>query len=268
MVTYNTAFEQRQYMAIALKAAKFYLEKAAMMALPLKKTQIPHVKKYRWTRLTKPYIAAEDTEANVATGSHEAEEWSEDGPLADIQHGFNDYDLGSVSMYLSTKKSNIPQFVGSNLLADKREAKIEKFALDVDTGMIRGFYDRTGKVKVASGYQDQATTVTNLNGTDSNLETKGDIWKALVKMIETIPLGMRQSSPPMELVISEHLLAMATHPDRVYLNEIEWDYIKRYLMGDRAEEARRINPNVKISNKLLVAGTDTIVTNDRMALYV
>ncbi|KKL44589.1 hypothetical protein LCGC14_1856170, partial [marine sediment metagenome] len=34
MVTYNTAFEQRQYMAISLKAAKFYLEKAAMMPLP------------------------------------------------------------------------------------------------------------------------------------------------------------------------------------------------------------------------------------------
>jgi hypothetical protein len=192
-------------MAISLKAAKFYLEKAAMMPLPLKKTQIPHVKKFRWTRLTEPYIAAEDNVANVATGSHEAEEWSEDGPLADVQHGHQDYDLGSVSMYLSVKKSNIPQFVGSNLIADKREAIIEKFALDVDTGLIRGFYDRTGKVKVASGYQDQATTVSNLNGVDSNLETKGDIWKALNLMIDTIPLGMRQSGPPMELVMSEHI---------------------------------------------------------------
>jgi len=268
MVTYNTAFEQRQYMAISLKAAKFYLEKAAMMPLPLKKTQIPHVKKFRWTQLTKPYIAAEDTVANVATGSHEAEEWSEDGPLADIQHGYNDYSLGSVSMYLSTKKSNIPQFVGSNLIADKREAIIEKFALDVDTGMIRGFYDRTGKVLVASGYQAQATTVSNLNGTDSNLETKGDIWKALNLMIDTIPLGMRQSGPSMELVMSEHIYKMASDPNRVYLNEIEWDYIVKYLMGERALKSRKINPDVKISNKLLVAGTDTIVTNDRMALYV
>ena len=268
VVTYNTAFEQRQYMAISLKAAKYYLEKAAMMALPLKQTQIPHVKKYRWTRLTKPYIAAEDTVANVATGGLEAEEFSEDGPLADVQHGYQDYDLGSIAMFIKVKNSNIPQFIGPNLLADKREAKIEKFALDVDTGLIRGIYDRTGKVLVASGYQAQATTVANLNGTDSNLSTKGDIWKGLNLMIDTIPLGMRQSSPPMELVMSEHVYKMASDPNRVYLNDIEWDYIKKYLMGENALESRKINPNVKISNKLLVAGTDTEVTNDRIALYV
>ena len=268
VVTYNTALEQRQYMAISLKAAKYYLEKAAMMALPLKQTQIPHVKKYRWTRLTKPYIAAEDTVANVATGGLEAEEFSEDGPLADVQHGYQDYDLGSIAMFIKVKNSNIPQFIGPNLLADKREAKIEKFALDVDTGLIRGIYDRTGKVLVASGYQAQATSVANLNGTDSKLITKGDIWKGLNLMIDGIPLGMRQASPPMELVMSEHVYKMASDPNRVYLNDIEWDYIKKYLMGENALESRKINPNVKISNKLLVAGTDTEVTNDRIALYV
>jgi hypothetical protein len=39
-------------------------------------------------------------------------------------------------------------------------------------------------------------------------------------------------------------------------------------MGENSLKSRKINPDVKISNKLLVAGTDTIVTNDRMALYV
>ena len=268
VVTYNTALEQRQYMAISLKAAKYYLEKAAMMALPLKKTPVPHVKKFRWTRLTKPYIAAEDTVAAVATGGLEAEEFSEDGPLADVQHGYQDYDLASIAMFIKVKNSNIPQFIGPNLLADKREAKIEKFAYDVDTGMIRGIFDRTGKVLLASGYQAQATSVATLNGADSNLETKGDIWKALNKMIDTIPLGMRQSSPPMELVMSEHIYKMASDPNRVYLKDIEWDYIKKYLMGEGSLESRRINPNVKISNKMLLAGTDTIVTNDRLALYV
>ena len=266
-VTYNTALEQRQYMAISLKAAKFYLENAAMMALPLKKTPVPHVKKFRWVRLTEPYIAAEDTVAAVATGGLEAEEFAEDGPLGDVQHGFQDYDLGSIAMFLKVKNSNIPQFIGPNLLADKREALIEKFAKDVDTGLIRGIFDRTGKVELVSGYQGQATSVTNLNGTDSNLETKGDIWKALNKMIDTIPLGMRQSSPPMELVMSEHIYKMASDPDRVYLTDIEWDYIMKYLMGERALKSRKINPNVKISNMMLDSG-DTEITHDRMALYV
>lgn len=267
-VTYNTALEQRQYMAIALKASKYYLEKTAMAPLPLKKTPVKHVKKYRWTRLTKPYIAAEDTVANVATGGLEAEEFPEDGPLGDVQHGFKDYDLASINMFLKMKNANIPQFIGSNLLADKREANIEKFAFDVDTGLIRGIYDRTGKVLIASGYQAQATSVANLNGVDSNLSTKGDIWKALNKMIDSIPLGMRQSSGPMELVMSENIYKNAAAPDRIYLNEVEWDYIRSYLMGKNSLKDRRINPDVKISNRMLLAGTDTIVTNDRMALYV
>ena len=268
MVTYNTAFEQRQYMAIALKASKYYLEKTAMAPLPLRTTEVPHVKQYRWTRLTKPYIAAEDTVANVATGGLEAEEFPEDGPLGDVQHGYTDYSLGSINMFLKVMNSEIPQFIGPNLLADKREAIIEKFAFDVDEGLIRGIYDRTGKVLIASGYQAQATTVADLNGSDSSLITKGDIWKGLNKMIDTIPLGMRQQSPPMELVMSEHVYKMASDPNRVYLNDIEWDYIKKYLMGENALQARRINPEVKISNNMLVAGTDTETTNDRIALYV
>lgn len=267
-VTYNTALEQRQYMAIALKAAKYYLEKTAMAPLPLKTTPIPHVKQYRWTRLTKPYIAAEDTVANVATGGLEAEEFPEAGPLGDVQHGYQDYNLGSINMFLKVLNANIPQFIGPNLLADKREAIIEKFAFDVDEGLIRGIYDRTGKVLIASGYQAQATSVADLNGTDSSLATKGDIWKGLNKMIDTIPLGMRQSSPPMELVLSENLYKTASAPDRIYLNDVEWDYIKKYLMGENALQSRKINPVVHISNKMLVAGTDTKGTHDRMALYV
>ncbi len=260
-------------MAISLKAAKFYLENAAMMALPLKKTPIPHVKKFRWTRLTKPYIAAEDTlgggptSGSLATGGLQAEEFPEDGPLADIQHGYTDYTLASINMMIKVKNSNVPQFVGANLIADKKEAIMEKFALDVDNGTIRGIYDRTGKVQIVDGYQGQATSVTNLNGTDSNLETKGDIWKALNKMIDTIPLGMRQVSPPMELVMSEHIYKMASDPNRVYLKDIEWDYIKKYLMGEGSLKSRKINPDVKISNAMLASG-DTTGTHDRMALYV
>jgi len=271
MVTYNTALEQRQYMAIALKASKFYLEKTAMAPLPLITTSVPHVKQYRWTRLTEPYIAAEDsvgaTAGILAGNAIEAEEFAEDGPLGDVQHGYTDYSLASVPMFLKVKNSNIPQFIGSNLLADKREAIIEKYVHTIDNGLIRGFYDRTGKVPVATGYQAQATSVTNLNGTNSNLSTKGDIWKGLNLMIDTIPLGMRQASPPMELVMSEHIYKMASDPNRVYLDDIEWDYIVKYLMGERSLKSRKINPNVQISNAMLASG-DTIVTNDRMALYV
>lgn len=267
-ITYNTALEPRQYMAISLRAAKFYLEKAAMVHLPLIQAPVKHAVKYRWTRLTKPYIAAEDSVANVATGGIQAEEWDEDPDIADIQHGFKDYDLASIYMAIKIMNSNIPQFQGPNLLADKREAIIEKFALDINDSLIRGIYDRTGKVLLASGYQAQATSVTNLNGVDSALTAKGDVWRGIIKMMETIPLGMRQASDPMILMMSEHLMAEVTSPERVYLEDIEWDYIEKYLMGEKAKFGRKINPDVKICNKLLVAGTDTLGTDDRMALYV
>lgn len=267
MVTYNTVLEDRQYREVSKRAAKYYLERAKMVDLPLRVTDIPNVKQYRWTRLTEPYIAAEDTVANVATGGQVAEEWDEEGDLADIQHGFNDYTLGSIQMNLKVKNSNINQFVGANLLADKREAKLAKFALDVDTGLIKGIYDRTGKVLLASGYQAQATSVIDLNGTDSNLATKGDIWKALNKLIDTIPFAMREEGPPMVALWSENIAKNVQAPDRIYQDKIEWDFIKSELMGENAQEARTIG-KFRVTNKILLSGTDTLGTHDRIALYV
>ena len=267
MVTYNTVLEDRQYREVSKRAAKYYLESAKMVDLPLKQTDIPNVKQYRWTRLTEPRIAAEDEVANVATGGQIAEEWDEEGDLGDVQHGFNDYTLGSIQMTLKVMNSNINTFVGSNLLADKREALIKKFALDVDTGLIKGIYDRTGKVLIASGYQTQATSVANLNGTDSNLITKGDIWEAINKMIDTIPFAMREEGPPMIMLWSENIAKTVQGPKRIYQDKIEWDFIKSELMGENAQEARKIG-SVRVTNKLLVSGTDTKGTHDRIALYV
>ena len=267
MVTYNTVLEDRQYREVSKRAAKYWLERAKMVDLPLRVTDIPNVKQYRWTRLTKPYIAAEDTVADVATGGQVAEEWDEEGDLGDVQHGFNDYTLGSIQMNLSVKNSNINQFVGANLLADKREALIAKFALDVDTGLIKGIYDRSGKVLVANGYQAQATSTIDLNGTDSNLATKGDIWKALNKMIDAIPFAMREEGPPMVALWSENIAKNVQAPDRIYQDKIEWDFIKSELMGENAQEARTIG-KFRVTNKILLSGTDTLGTHDRIALYV
>lgn len=267
MVTYNTVLEDRQYIEVSKRAARYYLERAKMVDLPAKKTDIPNITVYRWTRLTEPYIAAEDSVANVATGGKAAEQWDEEPDLADIQHGYTDYALGSIQMAIKVMNSNIPQFVGPNLLADKRAAKIAKFALDVDTGLIKGIYDRTGKVLLASGYQAQATGVIDLNGTDSKLTTKGDIWKGIIKMIDAIPFAMRESGPPMVLLMSENVFKNSKAPDRIYQDKIEWQFIYDNLIGPEAIQARKIG-QVRITNKILLTGTDTLGTNDRIALYV
>lgn len=269
MVTYNTVLEDRQYREISKRAARYYQEKGKMVDLPLIKTEIPDADQYRWVRLTDPRIAAEEDPdiINVGPATGGVREWEESGDLADIQHGYTDYSLGSIQMNLKIINSNINQFVGPNLLADKRDALIAKFAVDVDDGLMKGIYDRTGQVLLASGYQAQATSVADLNGTDSNLSTKGDIWKGIIKMIDAIPFAMREEGPPMVLIMSENIAKNAKAPDRIYQDKIEWDFIYENLIGPKAIEARRIG-TVRITNKVLVSGTDTLGTNDRMALYV
>lgn len=269
MVTYNTVLEDRQYREISKRAARYYQERGKMVDLPLIKSQIPDADQYRWVRLTDPRIAAEEDPdiINVGPATGGVREWEESGDLADIQHGYTDYTLGSIQMNLKIINSNINQFVGSNLLADKRDALIAKFAVDVDDGLMKGIYDRTGQVLLASGYQAQATSVADLNGTDSNLSTKGDIWKGIIKMIDAIPFAMREEGPPMVLLMSENIAKNAKAPDRIYQDKIEWDFIYDNLIGPKAIEARKIG-TVRITNKVLLSGTDTLGTNDRMALYV
>lgn len=265
MTTYNTVFEDRQYREVAKKAAKYYQERAKMVDLPFIKTEIPDALSYRHTRLKDPQIAGEDTEADVATGG--VQEWEEDGDLADVQHGYDDFTLGSVQMNLKIGNSNINQYVGKNMIANKKNALIAKFAVDVDDGLIKGFYDRTGKVLLASGFQTQATSVIDLNGTDSNLVTKGDIWEAIVKMVDAIPFAMREEAPPMILLMSENISKNAKAPNRIYQDKVEWDFIHDYFIGEKSVDARRIG-EVRITNKILLSGTDTKGTHDRMALYV
>lgn len=279
MTTYNTVLADRQYREVAKRAAKLYQEKAKMVDLPMIKTDIPDALTYRHTRLTDPRIAAEEDPdiINVGPATGGVEQWEEEGDLGDIQHGYDDFPLGSVQMNLKIINGNINQFVGTNLLADKREALIAKFALDVDSGCMRGLYDRTGQVLIAGGYQQQAgcavpndntaVPVANLNGTDSNLSTKGDIWKGIIKIIDTIPFAMREEGPPMIMLMSENIFKNAKAPDRIYQDKVEWDFIYDNLVGPKAIEARKIG-TVRITNKVLIAGTDTVGTNDRICIYV
>lgn len=273
MTTYNTVLEDRQYRQVAKKAAKYYQERAKMVDLPLIVENIPDAIQYRHTRLTDPRIAGENEDR--ATGG--VEQWEEEGDLADVQHGYDDYNLGSIQMNLKIMNANINQYIGTNLLADKKEAKISKFAIDVDDGMFHGIWDRTNDVKLCGGYQDHAgwtnaatkaaVPVASLNGTNSTLTTKGDIWKGIIKMIDAIPFAMREEGPDMILLMSEHVYKTAKAPDRIYQDKVEWDFIYDNLVGPEAIHARKIG-KVHITNKVLIPGTDTLTTHDRIFLYV
>jgi len=259
MVTYNTVLEDAQYIAIAKKAAEYFQEDAITNVIPLITTDTPDQLYYRHVPLGK---------SKVSQGI--SDDWSPQGEKADTEHGYVDFYLGGREMHLVIPKKGINQYVGENLLADKRRQEIRQFALDVDLTNIVGNYpdldDRDGLLD-AGGLIGQATTVEDLDGSDSNLSTKGDIWKGINKMIDAIPLRLRVNAPPMLLFGSENIIKNAKAPDRVYNDAVEWDFITRTLMGELAPRGRRIG-QVIITNNILVQGTDTLGTHDRLMLIV
>jgi hypothetical protein len=256
MVTYNTYLEDRQYREVAARAARYYQERAKSNVIPMIPTTIPDAREYRWTVLTDP---------NASRG---IVDWSPTGPKADTQSGYTDYKLNGIQMDLYIPKNNINQYQGETLLADIRQAEIAKWILDVDDAMFKGNYDDSGNVLLdAGGMQAQGTAVIDLNGTDSNLATKGYIWAGINKMIDAIPFAMREEGPDMILFIDEDTYKRSAAPDRIYQDKIEYDFIHEMLVGPKAISGRKIG-QIIVTNKVLVAGTDTAGTNGRMILLV
>lgn len=259
MTTYNTVFADVQYREIAKKAANYFQELAVMACVPALYTELPDALYYRHLKLSK-------SKASEGIG----DDWSPQGPKADTEHGYDDYYLGGKEMHLHVPKKNINHYTDKNLLADKRAAEIKKFALDVDEMYIYGNYrdinDRDAYID-GGGLINQGTLATNLNGTDSNLATKGDIWKAIDTMMNAIPFRMRKHGPSMVLIGSENVMRKARQPDRIYQDKVEWNFIHDTFSGPEALIGNRIGQYV-VTNKILVDGTDTKGTHDRLILFV
>ena len=132
MANYNKVFEEKQYRAITSRAAKYYQESAKTGDIPLIKTDVPDAKEYTYVPLSDP---------NVSIGGLE---WSEQGKIATTVHNSATIDLFSHMMHIVIENNDIANF-GSQLIADKKEAQIAKFALDVDDAILHGTrpYDPT-----------------------------------------------------------------------------------------------------------------------------
>lgn len=267
MTNYNAVFEEKQYRAITNKAARYYQESGKSGDIPLIKTDIPDALEYTYVTLQDPIV----TQGGL--------EWSEQGKLGVVSHDSATIKLYSQMMHINIDNNEIAKF-GSQLIADKKDAKVRKFAMDVDDAEFHGPKStdnpNTPAFQIAEGLIGQLTSMQNLNGTDSNLATKGYIWAAIKKMIDGIPFAMREEGPDMLLYVSENLYSKATAPDRVYNDKIEWDFIYDTYMGPKAVHGRKIG-KVIITNKILAEATDdtdgdnadtadTEGTHDRMLL--
>lgn len=273
MTTYDIAFDDNQYRAIASRAAKYYQEKAVTGDIPLIQADIPDARQYRYTYLGDP------------SASWSGVEWSAHGERGTVLSQYTDIDLFTDQLNLYFGLNEVNNY-GEALIAQKKGAIIDKWALDVDYRNLHGPQAGYGGSAVASapgtqlaeGLIGQLTSLQNLDGTDSTLNVKGDIWYAINTLIDGIPFGMRQEGSPMTLITDEYVAKEAYAPDRIYQDSIEGDFIKRVLMGSDAPMGRKIGKWI-VTNNILCRATDntdgdnadtadTLGTHSRMLLYV
>lgn len=264
MTNYNVVFKDSQYRAVAQKAAKYYQESAKSAVLPMVDADEPDADEYRYTNLTDP------------KASYAGSSWGQ-GTKAFTLSDFADIDLFTQQCNITLSNDEIRR-MGSGLLADKKEAIISKWALDVDDAIIHGPKNMNG-IQLAEGLLGQLTCmVDQSSGGDHDCSTKGEIWLWLTAMIDGIPLAMREEGPDMLLFINEKSYSEAHKPDRIYQDKIEWDFIYEELIGPKAVHGRKIG-QVILTNKINAEATDatngnnantvdTLGTHGRMLLIV
>jgi len=240
MTYYNVAFEEKQYRAIAQRAAKYYQDYCPSSMIPLIQADVPDAYEYRYVNLLDPHA------------SYAGHEWSATGMRGTVVHNYTDIDLFTQQLNLFFDLNDYNKF-GSSLIADKRGALIDKWALEVDDAAWHGPHaghgfsyvpsatDRyQGGTQLAEGLIGQLTSIANIDGTDSTLNVKGDIWKGINTMIDGIPFGIRIEGPPMIMITDEYVAKEAFDPDRIYQDKVEGDFINEYLMGPKAPRGRKI----------------------------
>lgn len=264
MTTYNMVFKQAQYQGVSDRAAKYYEERAKSFPLPVVQNPVPDAYEYRHV----DFLQTQGSTASL--------DYTEEGRAADTIHEYTDIVCFAQELKIRFSRNEMIQW-GSALIADKKDAQLAKWALDVDDGIFHGPKNDNDQ-QLAEGLIGQLTSMENLNGTDSNLATKGYIWKAIIKMINGIPFALREEGPDMILYVSSNLWEKLISPDRVYMDLQELDLIKKNLMNENAESGFKIG-QIIITDKILAEATDdtdgdnadtvdTQGTHDRMLLIV
>lgn len=265
MTDYGLVFPDFQYRKLAERAVAQYKENPKSQVIPMLKAE-KGTREYTHVNLT------------AATGGEGVEEFTEEGLAADITHYGDTFKLDAMQMHLWIPNTAVQSYQSDELyIADKKEAKLAKFMSDLDNANFHGVLNGNGN-QMHEGILGQASIVENLQGTDSTLDAKGEIFDATKTMIDAIPFEMRESAPPMVLMMSENLAANANDKDRIYNDKTEWELIYENFIGSRALSGRKIG-QVIVSNKILAESyddtsgdgadsADTKGTHDRMLLFI
>jgi hypothetical protein len=264
MTNYGRVFKENQYIGVTDRVAKYWTEKAKSLVVPIVQSPVPDSYEYRHVNFleTSPSYASLD--------------YTEEGKQASTVHNWTDIDLFAQEVKIRFSRNDMIKF-GNSFIADKRDVQLKGWARDVDDSQFHGPKNEQG-VQLAEGWIGQLTSIENLNGTNSNLATKGYIWKAIIKMINAIPFALREEGPDMILYMSSSMWSKLISPDRVYLEIQELDMIMKNLLNENARSGFKIS-EIIVTDKILAEASDdtdgdgadsadTQGTHDRMLLIV
>ena len=142
--------------------------------------------------------------------------------------------------------------------------------LSVFSGVHVGGYTQAGLAigtQLCDGLLDNAGAVIDLDGVDSTLAAQGDVYKALVKMITSIPFRYRENFE-VHLAMTPHFFEKATSILYTYDNGMtEWEaFFDKFIT--KGVDGFKVSRNVIVSEAVFGNLGDTLNTHDRLMAYI
>lgn len=239
---YNRVFDQKQYLSVNLKAAKYYQERAKSFVLPLIVTDVPDAKQYLHPIFAEP------------TGVTGGLEWAEQGRKMNVRTNYATYELPRIQGLIQIRNQDIQNF-GPILIGDKHEAEIAELVHEIDMAAFHGAKNDQG-LQLQEGILGQLTSLVNQTSLGGfACATKGEIWHVIKNLLEDIPYAMREEGPDIIMWVNEKVIAEAQAPDRIYQDKVEWNFIYDQFIGPEAVHGRKIG-QVIITNLINAEASD------------
>jgi len=254
-----TSFDQQFYQSMAEVAATYFRESAKSAFLP-----VAFAKKLDSDEYKKPMMGN-------STGVYGESEYGTKGRKMETPKSTKIHSLAVVRCNIYYGPNELKQ-EGSFVVqtkTDKLQAWMKAADLSIWNGVYFEGYNETGAGQgplLADGILTNAGTVINLDGIDSTLAAAGDVYKALTKMIHSIPFRYRENFE-IKLMCTSSFIEKANGPTFTYDNgmtEFEKFYDKYVVKGVKGFKVSDIEASDDIFGNL----GDALNTNDRLLAIV
>ena len=254
------AFDRKFYQDLASQAAKYHREmyKGVLEAIPMKQLNF-NVDSYK-----KPIFGASEGITGGKPGVNSSAMMTAKSHKV---HG-----LANVNAHLAWDDEDImnlgPQFV------EQKGEQLSEWARQGVISVLKGVYSEGYNASIvgqgeliADGIQTNATPIINVDGSDSVLDAAGDVYKALVKMVESIPFRYIDGTGSVNLLMDPHFFSMAN--SALFTNDsgvTEWEPFLRFYKA--ADSPYKVGKIFFSDDLALVGGTDTVGDHSRIMAWV